>query len=79
MKVKDLLSSKHNRDFYFGLDNALRGGILKLHVSALLIDDEIVGILPLPNRMVYFPAKIMHRATSFRDRHRFTLALKYGI
>lgn len=43
MKVKDLLSSKHNRDFYFGLDNALKGGILKLHVSALLIDDEIVA------------------------------------
>ena len=43
MKVKDLLSSKHNRDFYFGLVDALNGGVLKLHVSALLIDDEVVA------------------------------------
>ena len=46
--------------------------------TQFLIDDEIKGILPLPNRMIYFPANTMHRATSFRDRHRFTLALKYG-
>jgi CelD/BcsL family acetyltransferase involved in cellulose biosynthesis len=43
MKVRDLLSSKHNRDFYLGLDDALDGGILKLHVSALLINDIIVA------------------------------------
>ena len=24
-------------------------------------------------------ANIMHRATSFRDQHRFTLAVKYGL
>ena len=43
------------------------------------IDEEIVGILPLPNRMVKFNANIQHRATSFRNRHRFTLAVKYSL
>lgn len=40
-------------------------------------NDEIRGIVPLPNRMVYFDANIEHRATSFRHRHRFTVAIKY--
>ena len=38
---------------------------------------EIRGIVPLPNRMVYFDANIEHRATSLRHRHRFTIAIKY--
>ena len=47
--------------------------------TQLLIDNEIKGILPLPNRFFQFDANIRHRATSFRNNHRFTLALKYGI
>ena len=46
--------------------------------TQFLVDDEIRGVLPLPNRMVYFDANIKHRATSYRNRHRFTFALKYG-
>lgn len=47
--------------------------------TQFVIDDEIRGIFPLPNRLVYFDAKILHRATTFRTGHRFTLALKYGL
>ncbi len=35
------------------------------------------SILPIPNRLCYFDASILHRATSFRNTHRFTIALKY--
>ena len=47
--------------------------------TQFLIDNEIRGILPLPNRLVYFDANILHRATSYRSGHRFTIAIKYGI
>ena len=43
------------------------------------VDGEIRGIVPQPNRLVYFDASILHRATSFRSVHRFTIAIKYGI
>lgn len=41
-------------------------------------DGSLYGITPEPNRMVMFDARILHRATSFRDRHRFTVAIKYS-
>ena len=47
--------------------------------TQLYIDGEIRGIVPKPNRLLYFDAKILHRATTFRDRHRFTLAIKYTL
>ena len=52
---------------------------MKMHgETQLLIDKEIRGILPYPNRMIQFDASITHRATSFTNMHRFTLAVKYG-
>lgn len=45
--------------------------------TQFLIDDSLHGVLPIPNRMVIFDASILHRATSFRDTHRFTIAIKY--
>ncbi len=45
--------------------------------TQFLINDEIRGVLPLPNRLVKFDATLLHRATSFRSRHRFTVAIKY--
>lgn len=42
-----------------------------------LSKDESINILPIPNRLCYFDANILHRATSFRDIHRFTIAIKY--
>ena len=46
--------------------------------TQFLIDDEIKGVLPLPNRIIGFDANLLHRATSFRDNHRFTLAAKFS-
>jgi len=42
-----------------------------------LYKDHIHGSFPIGNRMVVFPQSIPHRATTFRDRHRFTVAVKY--
>ena len=41
-----------------------------------LIDDGCYALPPLPNRMVMFDARIKHRATSFRYKHRFSVAVK---
>jgi Rps23 Pro-64 3,4-dihydroxylase Tpa1-like proline 4-hydroxylase len=42
------------------------------------VDGNILGVPPVPNRLVMFDGMIYHRATSFRDRHRFSIAIKYG-
>ena len=46
--------------------------------TQFLIDDLIQGVLPISNRLVGFDANILHRATPFRDKHRFTLAVKFS-
>jgi Rps23 Pro-64 3,4-dihydroxylase Tpa1-like proline 4-hydroxylase len=46
--------------------------------TQFLMNNEIYGVTPVPNRMVYFDASILHRATAFRNKHRFTVAIKYG-
>lgn len=43
------------------------------------VNDILYGVPPQPNRMVLFDGRIPHRATSFRNRHRFTIAIKYNI
>ena len=45
--------------------------------TQFIIDNNLYGILPEPNRMILFHANIPHRATTFRDRYRFTVAIKY--
>lgn len=40
-------------------------------------DDKVIGVPPHPNRAVCFDGNILHKASSFRKGHRFTLALKY--
>lgn len=45
--------------------------------TQFLLDGDIYGVMPVSNRLVMFDANILHRATSFRDRHRFTIAIKY--
>ena len=45
--------------------------------TQFLIDNEIKGVLPISNRLVGFDGNILHRATPFRDTHRFTLAAKF--
>ena len=46
--------------------------------TQFLIDDTIKGVLPISNRLVGFDGNILHRATPFRDKHRFTLAVKFS-
>ena len=41
------------------------------------VDGNILGVPPAPNRLVMFDGEIVHRASSFRDRYRFTVAIKY--
>ena len=49
-----------------------RGGETQFYLGG-----EIYGITPVSNRIVMFDSKIMHRATTFRNGYRFTLAVKY--
>ena len=45
--------------------------------TQFILDDKSINILPMPNRLSFFDANILHRATSFRTYSRFTIALKY--
>jgi Rps23 Pro-64 3,4-dihydroxylase Tpa1-like proline 4-hydroxylase len=45
--------------------------------TQIFVDDNIHGVVPISNRMLMFDARMLHRATTFRDRHRFTIAIKY--
>ena len=40
-------------------------------------NDQVIGVPPHPNRAICFKSSILHRASSFREGHRFTLAVKY--
>ncbi len=44
--------------------------------TQIIIDNEIKGILPIPNSLVGFDANLLHKATTFRNKHRFTIAIK---
>jgi hypothetical protein len=37
----------------------------------------MVSIAPIPNRLVIFKGDVLHSATSFRDKHRFSVAFKF--
>jgi len=39
--------------------------------------DEVKGILAKPGRIVIFNSNILHRATSFKDYDRYTIAFKF--
>lgn len=46
--------------------------------TQFIVDGNIMGVMPISNRMVIFDGTIIHRATPFRSSHRFTVAIKYG-
>jgi len=56
-------------NFNYDIDN---GGETQFEVNGALY-----GIQPVPNRLVCFSANILHKATSYRNHHRFTVAIKY--
>jgi hypothetical protein len=37
----------------------------------------MISIAPIPNRLTIFKGDVLHSATSFRDKHRFSIAFKY--
>lgn len=45
--------------------------------TQFLIDDEIVGVLAKPGRLVVFDGQMLHKGTSFRSIDRVTLAIKF--
>lgn len=45
--------------------------------TQFLVDEKIVGIFPKCCRLVIFDGTIFHRATTFRTKPRFTIAIKY--
>ena len=45
--------------------------------TQFLIDNQIVAIPHVPDRLIEFDGRIPHKATSFRSTYRFTIAVKY--
>ena len=46
--------------------------------TKFLVNGNVQGILPVPNRMVIFDGNIKHSATALRNHHRFSVAIKYS-
>tara|TARA_B100001996_G_scaffold382388_1_gene374083 strand:+ start:129 stop:650 length:522 start_codon:yes stop_codon:yes gene_type:complete len=44
--------------------------------TEFFVDEQVIGIPPTYNSIVRFSAPMEHRATPFKDHHRFTIALK---
>jgi Rps23 Pro-64 3,4-dihydroxylase Tpa1-like proline 4-hydroxylase len=42
------------------------------------LDDSLQGIHPVRNRIAIFHSHLLHRATPFHKKHRFTIAIKYA-
>ena len=55
----------------------LKWGIHDGGETQFYVDGKMIGIPPIPNRIINFKVPILHRATSFVDRHRFSIAFKY--
>ena len=46
--------------------------------TELMLDNQIVGIRSIANRLLVMKANILHRSTPFKSHPRFTIALKYN-
>ena len=46
--------------------------------TQFFVDGSFYGIPPIPNRILSFDAGLLHKATSFRNKYRFTVAVKYN-
>ncbi len=46
--------------------------------TQFFVDNNLYGVLPVSNRLAMFDGMILHRATSLRNDHRFTIAIKYS-
>ena len=59
--------------FYANTDYEINSG----GETQLIVDNLGINILPIPNRLAFFDANILHKATSFTNKHRFTIVVKY--
>jgi len=46
--------------------------------TEILHNNQIIGIQPKPNRILFLDSRLEHRATSFRSDLRFTLTLRFN-
>ena len=52
-------------------------GINECGETQFMIDGKITGILPLTGRLVHFDGQLLHKANSYYNHHRLSIALKY--
>lgn len=45
--------------------------------TEFIVDDNIISVMPKTGRITCFSSNIVHRATTYRNNHRFTIAFKY--
>lgn len=45
--------------------------------TEFFVNDQVIGVPPIPNRLIYFDSQLRHRATTFRSDHRFNVIIKY--
>ena len=45
--------------------------------TEFFVNDQVIGVPPIPNRLIYFDSQLKHRATTFRSDHRFNVIIKY--
>lgn len=45
--------------------------------TEFLLKDSLTTVLPETGRLVCFSSNLVHRATTYRDNHRFTIAFKF--
>jgi hypothetical protein len=47
--------------------------------TQILVDNQIVGVLPLPNRLMAFDGSLWHKGTSFtHDDYRYSVAIQFN-
>ena len=73
--INDKYTADDEGETKFFFDKGNLGGIEQKNSSELPI---ILSIAPIPNRIVLFRGNILHSATAFRTKPRFTVAFRYG-
>ena len=60
--------------YYANLDYDINEGGETKFISE---NNTLISVLPIPGRVVFFPANYKHTASSFKNKHRFTVAFKF--
>jgi hypothetical protein len=57
--------------------NTTYNGLNDGGTTEFYLDEKIIAIPPIPNTLVRFTSRVLHRATPLNSEHRFTYAFKY--